>query len=99
MSARPATRVGMRRPRPRWLDGWRAVIADSSRRMNGVAGERLLAAAVAFVAAQPDGPTRLLTLHRQMDNGLCRAHAFPVRWPCGTVNIASAALRLRSGQA
>jgi len=64
--------------------------------MDGAAGARLLAAAAAFVAAQPGGVGRLLSLHRPMSNGLCRAHAIPVRWPCGTVSIAGAAQELRA---
>ena len=56
------------------------------------AGRRLLETAVAFVAAQPDGPARLSALHHLLPNGLCAGCvATPTRWPCGAARIAAAA--------
>lgn len=51
-------------------------------------------AAVEFVAAQPDGPARLLAHHVRRDDGLCAGCATgPVRWPCVAATIADAAVR------
>lgn len=46
--------------------------------------------AIWFIAAQPDGPQRLLTHHQKSPNGLCRACSSvdPVRWPCPTASMA-----------
>lgn len=51
-------------------------------------------AAVAFVAAQPGGPARLLAQHVAQDNGVCAGCAFRVvEWPCVAASIAAAAAR------
>jgi hypothetical protein len=61
---------------------------------------RLCSSAAAFIAAQPDGPERLLALHTPDAAGHCRGCTTPGygtphgRWPCAPVLLAGAATAL-----
>jgi hypothetical protein len=69
--------------------GEREERADEARRT-------CIAAAVAFVAAQPDGSRRALARHRRLPNGACAGClTTPTRWPCTIATIA----RLAEGAA
>jgi hypothetical protein len=49
-------------------------------------------AAIAFIAAQPFGPDRLLAIHAPLSDGSCRAcQARPTRWPCTVAALAHVA--------
>lgn len=55
-----------------------------------------IATAIAFVAAQPDGPERILRLHASDDVEhctTCGVGVVAVTWPCWTAQIALAAKR------
>lgn len=45
--------------------------------------------ATAFIAAQQDGPKRVLALHRRLGNGVCCGCLVrPTMWPCTVAAIA-----------
>jgi hypothetical protein len=49
--------------------------------------------AIRFVAAQPDGAGRILSVHYRRTNGLCAGcTATPISWPCPVGRIATDAL-------
>jgi len=50
--------------------------------------------AVRFVASQPGGAGRILTIHYRRPNGICAGcSTTPVRWPCAAARIATDAVQ------
>lgn len=57
-----------------------------------LAAGRIFAAAVAFMAAQPGGPERILAVHRRRPDGYCSGCVHTLsRWPCTVARIARSA--------
>lgn len=58
-----------------------------------LAAKRTFAAAVAFMAAQPGGPSRTLALHRRRPDGYCTGCVHTLaHWPCTVARIALCAI-------